>query len=204
MLENLDYRYVHNNLARPGYLALQNIKANHQANPELLSKIDNPVYGQMRATPLNFEKFWEEIHYRPEKFELPTAVVSIIEQPGFGGSFSIGVSGRGAESVLVKIDLDSDGEQEYVLIHLYNRGDGKQEIARSNYYYRDKGKWQTGSLSYSTANQGITTIFGANRMINQRRRPDFDTGAAIKSGDIELAQPRFDNFSLGGVVFHPL
>jgi len=208
-LKNLDFYYIHQHLGRSGYLALEKIKAEHSdLDAEILENINHPARRMMGASPVNFDKFWQEIHYRPQAFEVPQQVVQLIER-GSASFRPMGPAGNAGEAVLIETDLNADGKWEYVLIRLFDRGDGHQDIFQANYYYMINSQWHLGMLSHSGARQHFFSSIGSGQMlsatnsINTNIDTNIDTATAIKTGQIKIEKPVFNNLKIGEVLFRP-
>ena len=134
-LAEFDFWYVRNHLARPGYLAVQELRAGVDDDDSgLLDAIDHPRRVGV-AVPLRNEDFWAKAVYRPESFEVPDELRSVIQRHAR-------VYEKQAP-VLIRTDLNDDGTNEYALVVISDRG-----ITNSQIYYQDTDGWQVGYLSY--------------------------------------------------------
>ena len=136
-LADFDFWYAYRHLTRPGYLAMEEIKADiGDSNPELLDMIENPyrVYG---AVPANTNVLWEKMVYRPEPFDVPADL-----RPLLGQNWALAGN---ADPVLVRADLDEDGTDEYMLLLVADYG-----IQMSQFFYLTEEGWQTAFASFST------------------------------------------------------
>ena len=71
-LKEFDFWYTKENLARPGYLAMEEMKKQvGDSDPELLELISNPVNTWQAQIMRNNEDMWAEMLYRPEPFDVP-------------------------------------------------------------------------------------------------------------------------------------
>ncbi|MFT5691398.1 MAG: hypothetical protein ACI92E_000727 [Oceanicoccus sp.] len=204
-LIDLDYVYINHYLARSGYLALEKLKGENEGLEEKIQrKISNPVDHMMRAEKVDYDKFWREASYRPEGLELPIDVVRMVEYntPVF---LSTTRAGTASEGVFIALDLNGDGNDEYVLIRLFDRGDGRQEIFHASFYYQENNVWKAGLLNYSGGRQNFFRSIGSHQRVGVEKNNtiDADVGGDIKTGKIERQKPDFDNLKIGEVVFRP-
>ena len=141
-LAEFDFWYAKNHLTRPGYLALEKIKTElGDDDTEILAMINQPVR-QAAASPANIDAFWAKTTYRPEPFDVPIGLMSLIESHAYLGD--------DYEPVLIRADLDEDGTQEYLLLIVAEHG-----LATSRFYYRNESGWQSGYINYRfLANDG--------------------------------------------------
>lgn len=173
-LESFDFYFVHYHLARPGYFALERIKTDiGDTNPEVLAMIENPQPIHSAASLENTGKFWAGVIYRPAPFEVPLALKRMIEQFRF--------TNLPGEPVIIEIDLDDDGQNEYALVQLSERG-----VMRAMYFYRAGNAWQQGNLNYSW---------------QQLQGKDF--AKSVKEGRIELVDPQYKDLRIGEVLLKP-
>ena len=170
-----DFWYARNSLARPGYLKMEALKQEFaDSDPEIVALIERPQHmARARGLPSNSE-FWTHMQYRPEPFELPQGLRQMIER------WSNTVPST--ESVIIRNDLDGDGEFEYVLVFLHENG-----VSNYLFYYQEHGKWQSGSVSQSWRGKALQN--GAE---------------SIRSGDISTVPPRFRDLHIGDQVLRPI
>ena len=172
-LEAFDFFHTHHSLARPGYLALQDFKANAAAGkPALLAMIENPRPRAAAQLLQKRQELWDTMVFRPEGFDVPQAVKAMIEETRFSAS--------SRESVLVEVDLDVDGQAEYAVIYLMDA-----QIFHAEYFYKEDTAWQRRPF---------------NPLRRGRQRSDLDT---IKEAPITLQPSRFQDLVIGDVVLTP-
>ncbi len=134
-MAEFDFYYARMHLARPGYLALEEIKAEiGDSDPELLARIETPRWRGALA-PTTLEAYWETVTFRPGPFDVPPDLKPIIENSVY--------MGRPIEPVLIQADLDEDGNYEYVLLIVGDYG-----IQTAHVYYRSNDRWQTGYFNH--------------------------------------------------------
>ncbi len=175
-LAEFDFWYARNHLARPGYLAMEEIRAEiGDSDPELVALIDEPVPPAHRhaAGSLDSAAFWAGVVYRPEPFEVPVALKALIERavPPVEGHVP----------VLIRVDLDGDGTDEYALLLV-----GERAPSFTQFYFREGGRWLAGHLNFR-----IDTVEGFDR-------------ERVLEGEITLTAPRYRNLEIGGVELQPV
>jgi hypothetical protein len=83
---------------------------------------------------------------------------------------------------MIRADLDEDGQDEYLLLSLYDYG-----LGLMRFYYLTDGGWQSGQLQ--------STTWQRNREAIREQ---------IESGEMTTVEPRFKDLNVGGVVLRPL
>ena len=172
-LGEFDFWYARQHLARPGYLAMEEMKRQvGDSDPDLLELIDNPVnrWGAQRMRAA--EEMWAEMSYRPESFDVPGNLKNFIDRQYFGTTEG--------DPVMIQVDLDADGQNEYLLFLLRNYG-----IAYSQFYYLTDDGWRDGNLTQAGANSGD------------------EVREMLKNGDISIVDPRFKDLKIGDVLLQP-
>ncbi len=173
-LKEFDFWYTKRHLARPGYLAMNEMKQQvGDSDPELLELINNPVNKWQAQRIRNNEDMWTEMIYRPEPFNVPEGLHKFIAKQYFGD--------ENGESVLFQVDLDDDGQNEYLLFHLQDHG-----IAYSKFYYLTDDGWNAGILNHPGWRYGGDEVHDM-----------------IKNGDIIIVDPRFKHLEIGDVHIQP-
>lgn len=173
-LKDFDFYYAKFDLARPGYLALEAMKEEiGDSDPALLKMITYPVNKWRAVGRPTAEDMWSEMLFRPEPFDVPESLKSTIDN-----SRALFYS---TDQVMFQLDLDDDGQNEYLLLFLSENG-----ITHSRFYYLTEKGWRDGSLQFARWKYGS----GVAR-------------DAIKNGEIELIDPRFKDLEIGGVLLQP-
>jgi hypothetical protein len=174
-IEEFDFYYAKTQLARPGYLALEDMKSSYaDSNPEVIDLIQNARPRMARAVRMDREAFWDNAVYRPEPFELPRAVRSMLENTG--------IVGRGmGQALIVRIDLNDDGQDEYALIQMH-----ESLVWNAQYFFRSPQGWEIRRLALSG-----------------QPRPGPDVAEMLRSGNIELRESDFKDLQIGDLVFVP-
>lgn len=174
-LREFDFWYAKNHLARPGYLAMEEMKLQvGDSDPELLDLIENPVDKWQAQRLQDSEDLWAKMTYRPEPFDVPVRLKNFINKQY--------IAGPGGDPVLFRVDLDGDGQNEYLLFHLQEYGGVNSQF----YYLSDEG-WTYGFLSHPGWRPG-----GGG-----------DTFESIRTGEIRIVDPRFKHLEIGGVLVQP-
>lgn len=174
-LRAFDFWYTKQHLARPGYLAMEKMKQDiGTSDPELLSRIEDPVRLGFAVSLEDNEKMWATMRYRPEAFEVPAALKPMVEK----NSRSV----RSTDLVMIRADLDEDGQDEYLLLAVQDYG-----IGFSQFYYLTDAGWQSGHLQ------------NPHWQRNRDRIKEL-----IESGEVTTVAPRFKNLDVGGIVLRPL
>ncbi len=170
---DFDFWYARQSLARPGYLFMEAKKAEiGDSDPDLLAKIESPVAKHRARSVQATEDLWANMTYRPERFDVPDSLRTRITDYGAGYSEQY-------QTVLVRIDLDDDGVDEYLYL-----------LAYENYF-------QAGQLYYSANDRWKNiTVSGFPTTGNVRD--------AIVNEDIEIVRQRFGNVRLGDLLLRPL
>jgi len=128
-LENFDFWYAHTELARPGHLALETMKALvDDEDPALLDRIENPRWSAARGPHVS-DNFWTEITYRPDKFDVPVGLKYAISQQS--------APGEDVQSVLIRVDINADGVYEYLLTTMQQHA-----LGITTMYYQAGKDWR--------------------------------------------------------------
>lgn len=171
-LADIDFWYVKNHLARPGYLWMEDKKASLEgADAELLNLIEYPVRKGAAVSAQTSEGFWSRVTYRPESFELPSAVETMIET-----SFARYDQG---DPIIVRVDLDSDGENEYLMLLTYSN-----HVGNSILYFRDDIVWRQVNVQ--------SHAWSGDRNTVKKR---------LLEGEIEVVEPRFKDVKIDDLLF---
>jgi hypothetical protein len=174
-LKDFDFWYARRALARPGYLAMEKMKQDiGDSDPALLARINDPVWSAYAVSLEANEKMWANMRYRPEPFDVPDALKPLVETNS--RTF------RSTDMVMIRADLDEDGQSEYLLLSLHDYG-----LGVTQFYYRADNGWQFSQLQRNTL---------------QRSREA--TEEKIVNGEMKLVEPRFKDIDIGGIVLRPL
>ena len=176
-LRDFDFHYATHELARPGYLRMQAILDEiGDSDAELARIIREPV----PRTPDGYgvDRMWEQMVYRPEPFQPPPGLRNAIGRSSLGPP-----EWRGA-GFLFQVDLDADGDPEYVLA--VTDHDGRQ--VRSWRFSRENSAWQAQRLYLRLD------------LLEEEQRENL--AAILGNGKIEPVPDRFRNLQVGELLFH--
>ena len=175
-LREFDFYFAKHELARPGYLEMQALIARFEdSDPELVKRIREPER-RMPGWEKRHDDLWGRMAYRPERFEAPKGLSEAIwrSRPGLPESHE--------DFVLIRIDLDTDGVPEYVLLALAKeRRHGTVEAWR---YSRDGDAWA-----------------GKRLFLSGEVPEDIDLAETLRNAEIETVVPRFQNLKVGELEF---
>lgn len=136
-LDTFDFFYVRQELARPGYLEIEKIKASlGEDDAHLLAKIESP----RRFPNPSASASWV---YHPADLVMPEALVEAM----IGSSLSPLSPEKKVSVFVVKIDMNEDGRSDYAFIPLEER-----ELWRAAVYTDSGGTWRAKPL---VANQTL-------------------------------------------------
>lgn len=135
-IEDFDFWYVKQSLGRPGYLFMEEKKAEiGDSDPDLLALIEKPRPRNDARRLQSTEELWVKMIYRPDTFDVPNALRTKI-------NMDIPRMAMQVQPVLVRIDLDGDEQDEYVLIHAY-----ENHLNAGRMYFLENGDWSGLNLS---------------------------------------------------------
>ena len=172
-LREFDFHFAKHHLARPGYLEMQALIAQFgDSDPDLVRSIREPVRRMPGKT--RHDEIWDRMVYRPEAFEAPPGLRDAIwrSRPGHPASHD--------QFVLVRVDLDTDGEPEYVLLAKERNYDGVHAWR----YSFDSDAWHSRKL-----------------VLHTDFPEDTDLAETLRNGEIEPVIPRFRNLRIGELNF---
>ena len=142
-------------------------------DPALLELISSPVNKWRAQRIRNNEDMWAEMIYRPESFDVPENLKRVINKQS-------PIVSEG-DAVMFQVDLDADGQNEYLLFRLQQFG-----IGYSQFYYLTEKCWKVGILS------SPSWIYGGDEVHDM-----------IKNGDIAIVDPRFKHLKIGDIHLQP-
>ena len=174
-IREFDFYYASEHLARPAYLRMRALVEELEASdPELAQEIRSPTQSWNAAARAS-RVFWERVVYRPEPFEVPEELRTMLQVSLPPTS----VLDDSNVIALVRVDLDDDIENEYVTITDVNAG---YKLGRV--FYRDGEQWKIGSLT--------------------ARETDLQASAVevdFRFDPIATAPPPFRDLTIGGSTF---
>jgi len=173
-IENFDFLYVHRNLAKPGHLALESMKADwSETAPEKLALMEKKLAGYNNRRMMSGDRFWVKLQRRPVDFDIPLELRSFINK----NQHLLFID----NPTLIKTDLNDDQEDEYVLLGFHSGG-GMQAV----YFLKNSGYWRIKNLQ-------LSSHFG-REIINED---------SIRNGEIRLEDPEFKHLFIGKLKFIP-
>ncbi|CAA0116619.1 Uncharacterised protein [Halioglobus japonicus] len=168
--EDFDFFYVHEQLGRPGYLALEKLKADiGDSDPQLLAKIEDPQPLPFMFDEAKKQVFWDEAIFRPAGFEVPDKLRRLIERKlVFMGTWPV---------VIFQVDLNDDSIFEYAVVQTRN------DFYNGSLYYLEDDVWQEKYLS-----------------IDPGSMQNADMERSLREGHINLIEPKYRNIQIGDIV----
>lgn len=174
-LRVFDFHYARRHLARPAHLKMQALAESlDDSDPELAQTIRDPTRLQGEDAHAG-RVFWERVVYRPEPFEVPAELRSLAETSVWAPTI---LDGRNV-IVLVRVDLNDDGDTEYVVI-----AEDETGYRSGRVLYRDAEAWRRGSLT------------------TRKSGPEQPEEASdLRSDPIGTADPPFRDLTIGELTF---
>ena len=174
-IREFDFHYAREHLARPAYLRMQAlVEELEESDPELAQEIRSPTRSRDAAARAS-RVFWERVAYRPEPFEVPEELRSMVAN-------SIAPTSVLDDSnviALVRVDLNDDGETEYVTITDVTAG-----YMPGSVFYRDGEQWKRGDLTARESDSEASSV-----------------DADLRLDPIGTAEPPFRDLTIGGLTF---
>lgn len=175
-MESFDFSYFRRDLARPGYLALQQIKEQYRtSNPSVAARIQAMYAGGNDIKTPAIEDFSKAIHVigaRP-----PDSLLTEIYKNETNAMWKVQQT---QQYYLSSVDLDHDGNDEYLLI----RQQGSY-YANVTMYFMENKNWRSTSVRREESAENLDALFYEE----------------LAKGKIELRQPRWDKIKIGKWVF---
>lgn len=169
---DFDIDYFRRHLARPGYLALQDIKIKYaQSNAGLVLRINNLYADRSGNIGLSQQELLSTI--KVSSGTIPDDLGSIIYLDVSGNSWEIQNT---SDYYLMPLDADSDGHLEYLFVKKM-----KSYHSIHLYFLEDK-KWQSVKFGSYDNSQSFEKKF-------------FD---ALEKGEFELAKSKWQDLIIGG------
>ena len=166
-LRDFDFRYAREQLARPAWLRLEALAEEHETSDPELTALIRPLPPGAPG-----ERIWESVTLRPEPFDVPEGLRTIAESEWYAGDRST--------VVLIRIDMDGDGEAEYALLNAEAGGD----YAWGTLFRQAGEEWVRFALDASAP--------GA-----------LDVNAALREGTVGTVDPTLPDLQVGELVFRP-
>lgn len=166
-LRDFDFRYAREQLARPGWLRLEALAEEYETSDPELTALIRPVPPGKPG-----ERIWEFVTLRPEPFEVPEGLRAIAEREWNAGG--------GSTIVLIRIDMDGDGEAEYVVLNAETDSD-----------------YVWGTLFRQAGEEWVRFRLDASGGDGS------DVDATLRHGAIGASEPALPDLRVGGLVFRP-
>lgn len=175
---DFDVEYFRRHLARPGYLALEELKAkNAQSDKGLILRINN-LYSDRENNDIGSNKQEFIAAIKISSGEIPDDLGSTIyKNISSTGNWELQNTKR---YYLMPLDVDSDGRLEYLFVK-----EMKHNIS-IELYFMDNEKWLTVRYSNSENNKEFKKMF-------------FE---AVEAGKFEVAKPKWQDLIIGGYRLH--
>ena len=179
-LEEFDFEYFANYLDKPGYDALQDLKAKVSgANPEVARKIDD-LYRERKD--LTEDEIWQLAETIVGDY--PQTLVQPIYETMDNYS-----SRRVSKMTfhLLPLDLDRDGETDYLMTKTGTHSSDSMVL-----FYREAGEWKTTTLDYGR--------YAHNEL---GETADYDAVVeSLRRGEFKIASPRWNQIEVDGITLH--
>lgn len=173
-LADLDFYYFRRELARPGYMALQKIKAEvAESNPAIVIKIDNAYRNYYRDEPVVSRDMFLTVLNKPEGDIITDDLGDAIYQwlrDNPARAYNID------NFYLVRVDLNRDSRDDYVLVQA-----GGSFIGGS-VFSQVEGEWRV----FDLAGKGIAQ--------------DSDIEVLLKQNQVEAVVPAWQHLKVGDVL----
>lgn len=164
--------YFRYQLARPGYLALQDLKENYaDSNPELVLRIDD-YYHDRQESARGFKK--EDFLAAVEVIsgEIPDALIETLAKDLADNVWAVQ---NIKKYYLLPVDANEDGQLEYLYVQEYSNS------YQNRLYFFAEEKWQA---------QKYHDVY------EKDKNPQFIK--ALKSGEYKLVEPQWQDIEIGG------
>ena len=139
-LREFDFHYAWRILARPAYLKMQALIAEHQGkDPQLVEIIEESRHAASPAPSAPATVPWQRMTYRPAPFALPPGARSSLERRFAEGPDGLPMMFHYGDPLLLRLDLNRDGAPEYV----YLSSDSSGEYLVGLCLYQDGEDWRS-------------------------------------------------------------
>lgn len=176
-LDELDFRYIHQQLARPGYLALEKIKAEYaESRPELVLKIEaaNYTYREYENPAIEEATFSRSLR-RFDEQPLPDGLEQALFRWAKDNQWRL-VNNTGL--YLQPVDLNTDGVSDYLLVMV-----GEHQTYLQLFVAGEKG-WQQAGLNQVRASE------------QDKPLPEL-----LEAGALEVVEPGWQLLKIGDRVY---
>lgn len=171
-LQALDIDYIGRHLARPGYLALQSLKTGvASTHPDIAENIER-LYRPDERRSHDAATLSQHLTVWPAGTDVPGELLqALLAEPDVAGMRGV------AQYLLLKVDLDADGVDEYVFIGKRNNWGKASLWQKSGEHWRSRNMWVTGDWA------GV------------------DIEALAGRGEVVVSRPRWQQLQIGGLLF---
>ena len=166
-LRDFDFRYAREQLARPAWLRLEALAEEHETSDPELTALIRPLPPGAPG-----ERIWESVTLRPEPFDVPEGLRAIAEREWYAGDRST--------VVLIRIDMDGDGEAEYALLNAEAGGD-----------------YAWGTLFRQAGEEWVRFALDASAPAA------LDVDSTLRQGPVGTVDPALPDLQVGELVFRP-
>lgn len=177
-LDDFDVRYFRQHLARPGYLALQNLKEQYaESNPAFKLRITNLYLDKENIKrPMNKEEFLLAID--TSQIDIPESLGEFIFESVTKNHWTL----RNTKKFyLIALNANTDDQLEYLFVK-------RQRIySQFSLIHFENGKWSEASITPSSP----------------IREYDDDFYDAMGSGNVDVVPPRWQDIIIDGHRFRP-
>lgn len=177
-VEDFDFSYAHSVLARPGWRKTQELIAKYETTDPELAELIRRSAGR-RPGDRGVE--WRRVSYRPESLVAPAEVRAAIDgllEDYWGANVYFGGYGSDHTQMLIRFDLNADGQDDYVFVSA-----GKRHVAAAHVYAAADGAWRVAVLA-------------------PRKRPSRGTNlqAMLRNGALGSEERTVHDFKIGDLV----
>ena len=177
-IEDFDFFDARENMGRPAYLWMQELLQENQAdNPQLSRLIRQQLPTEDLPETQRRIEFLQQVNFRPEPFEVPDA---LFEEMMNSDVAVLGQTNPVMDLFLFQVDLNQDGNFEYVLAGEFERGLG----FRAAGFLMQEDAW---------------------RQINlMPRSPAENPLTDLREGEVTLPDPPFQDLKIGNTILQVL
>ena len=205
-LEQFDFQYARRELARPGYLAANQLLGELVVDPSderdeeerivpfvaegELETIPSGVIFRRSPDDVPDRDFWAEVGYRPEPFDVPDGVREAIDREAY-------IAYRVEQPILVRAELDGDSERtEFLLLGMHrNEFPGLEGVVPPHVSITP--------LAYAIVDSGDRWEF-VMLVAGESRQPSEDPEAVLevlRDAPIITLRPRYNHVKIGDTVY---
>ena len=175
-IEDFDIRYFKRSLAKPGYDALQTLKAQYQESQPAIAIRINALYDRSgnNKSSTSKKQFAAAIEYLSEN--PPEELITAIYQKEIENKWELQQTKK---YYLLALELDDDNQSEFILVKR------REHNAYLSLYYLESGKWLHTDIQ----------SFGGN----EKGREEFYN--SLVERDVKVTKPKWNEFRIGDKQF---